>query len=53
MTKLANEYAYAVRNGYKGTHQEYLQLNYEGYKRTMARMQIPAAGFPQWLENQK
>lgn len=53
MNKLVKEYEYAVRNGYKGTHEEYVRLNYTGYLETMKRMIVPAAGFAMWLENQK
>jgi hypothetical protein len=53
MNKLTKEYEFAVRNGYKGTHEEYVRLNYAGYVASMKRMDVPVAGFEKWLENQK
>lgn len=52
MCKFNAEYEYAKRNGYTGTYAEYEALQYEGYCRRMARMEIIPLTENDWIENQ-
>ena len=47
-----NGYQYAVKNGFKGTEQDYLSRKYDGYCEICNRCGIWPACFEQWLEQE-
>lgn len=47
----ARNHAYARRNGYKGTYDEYVALQYDGYKATCKRCDIKPMNRQQWNDS--
>lgn len=47
-----NEYQYALSNGFTGSHDDYVRMQYNAYCETNKRCGIPAAGWLKWIQNQ-
>jgi len=51
-SKFAKSHSYARHNGYKGTYEEYIVLQYQAYKNTCKRCEIKPLSKQNWFDNQ-
>lgn len=52
-TAMQRSYEYAQRNGYAGTYDEYVRLQWNVYVETCDRMDVPHKPFEAWLAHQE
>ena len=50
---LNKEYSFALQNGYKGSHYDYVMFNYNYYVKTCKRNNIEPNSWFNWLQNQE
>lgn len=48
--KFTSQHAYARRNGYKGTYDEYLELQYQTYRALCKRVDVKPKKKQEWME---